>query len=111
MIKYTLEYKPEAKDILIISVNWIDGVKVVTPPTINEMRLLEVLHKKSPWILSKWFEFEEITSPPSPKEYIRGEKFLYVGRSYRLKIQKEITEASTSLVFNKVISLLQCLPN
>lgn len=30
-IEYSLEHKSDAKDI-IISVYWIDGVKVITPP-------------------------------------------------------------------------------
>lgn len=98
-IEYTLEQKPEAKDI-IISVDWIDGVKVISPPSVDELKLQEVLHKKSPWIMSKWFEFEEITTPPNPKVYVSGEKFLYIGRSYRLKVQK-VNMDTPSLMFQK----------
>lgn len=100
-IEYTLEHKPEAKDI-IISVDWIDGVKVITPPSVDVIKLQEVLHKKSPWIMSKWYEFEEITAPPCPKEYVSGEKFLYIGRSYRLKVQKGAAkDAPPSLLFQQ----------
>lgn len=98
MIEYTLEHRPEAKDI-IISVDWIDGVRVVSPPEVDEIRLREVLHKKSPWIISKWYEFEEVSAPSSPKEYVSGEKFLYIGRSYRLKVEKDSTVIVPSLVF------------
>ncbi len=40
-IEYTLEHKPDVTDI-IISVDWIDGVKVVTPPEIDDIKLQEV---------------------------------------------------------------------
>lgn len=98
-IEYTLEHKPLVTDI-IISVDWIDGVKVVTPPGIDDTKLQEVLHKKSPWIMSKWYEFEEITASPTPKEFVSGEKFLYIGRSYRLKVEKKAIEQS-SLLFQQ----------
>jgi Predicted metal-dependent hydrolase len=99
-IEYTLEQKSDATDI-IISVDWIDGVKVITPPAISEIKLQEVLNKKAPWIMSKWFEFEEISETPNPKEYVSGEKFLYIGRAYRLKIKKEDTTAPLSLSFQQ----------
>ncbi|CAM3831240.1 M48 family metallopeptidase [Paenibacillus lactis] len=99
-IEYTLEYKPDAKDI-IISVDWIDGVKIIIPPSVDDIKLQEVLNKKSPWIMSKWYEFDEIDLPPNPKEYVSGEKFLYLGRSYRLKVQKDATVAKSSLLFQK----------
>ncbi|SDW71123.1 M48 family metallopeptidase [Paenibacillus sp. CF384] len=100
IIEYTLEHKPDVKDI-IISVDWIDGVNVVTPPSIDDKKLQEVLQKKSPWILSKWYEFEEITVPPKRKEFVSGEKFLYIGRFYRLKVEKTNMEIVPSLVFKQ----------
>lgn len=98
-IECKMEQKPEAKDI-IISVDWINDVKLVTPPSVDDIKLLEVLHKKSHWILSR-FEFEEITASPSPEKYISVEKFLYLGRSYRLKVQKVTTDTLPSLVFQQ----------
>ncbi|PJN50191.1 hypothetical protein PAEVO_52350 [Paenibacillus sp. GM2FR] len=100
LIEYTLEFKHDAKDI-IISVDWMDGVRVIAPPSVDDIKLQEVLQKKSPWLMSKWFDFDEIDLPPSPKEYVSGEKFLYLGRAYRLKVQKEAKESRTSLLFQK----------
>ncbi|PWV97396.1 hypothetical protein DFQ01_12139 [Paenibacillus cellulosilyticus] len=99
-IEYTLEHSSEAQDI-IISVDWIDGVKVIAPFAVDDVKLQEVLHKKSPWILSKWYDFEEIAAPPSPKEFVSGEKFLYIGRSYRLKLDKVNTNIMPSLVYQQ----------
>lgn len=100
VIEYTLEHRPEVKDI-IISVDWIDGVKVVSPPEVDDNRLREVLRKKSPWIISKWYDFEEVAAPPSPKEFVSGEKFNYIGRSYRLKVEKVNTDIAPTLVFQQ----------
>lgn len=99
-IEFTLEYSPATKDI-IISVDLIDGVKVIAPPLVSDKNLQEVLQKKSPWIMSKWFEFEEIVELPSPKEYVSGEKFNYIGRGYRLKIQKGTKVSQSSLLFQQ----------
>ncbi|MFD0957987.1 M48 family metallopeptidase [Paenibacillus chungangensis] len=99
-IEYTLEHNSEAKNILI-TVDWIDGVKIVSPPAIDSSSLQDVLHKKAPWIMSKWYEFEEITMPAKPKEYVSGEKFLYIGRSYRLKVEKENADITPTLMFQQ----------
>jgi predicted metal-dependent hydrolase len=98
IIDYTLEYQENKKDITI-SVEWMEGVTVIAPPDISDEDLEGVLYKKAPWILEKWYRFEEISQTPSPKEFVSGEKFSYLGRHYRLKVNKSADTQTPSLSF------------
>lgn len=97
-IDYTIKYKPDIKDISI-AVEWLEGVTVTTPENIDEKKLVKVLYKKAPWILKKWYELNEIADIPQPKEFVSGEKFLYLGKGYRLKVNRSDSVTKTSLGF------------
>jgi predicted metal-dependent hydrolase len=97
-IDYTLKSKPDSKDISI-AVEWLEGVTVTTPENIDEKDLVKVLHIKAPWILKKWYELNEISDTPQPKEYVSGEKFQYLGKGYRLKVNRLDSTNKTSLGF------------
>lgn len=97
-IDYQLDYRFDSKDITVI-VEWLNGVKVTAPHDITEQQLQELLHKKAPWILSKWKAFDEITDKPAPKEFVSGEKFSYLGRNYRLKLYRHTDINKVDLVF------------
>lgn len=87
-IDYSVEYKKGKKDISL-SVCLNEGVKLIVPEGINSTQIEAILHKKAPWILKKKYEFDEIVDPVSPKEFVSGEKFPYLGRHYRLKVYKD----------------------
>ncbi|ASS88162.1 M48 family peptidase [Geobacillus stearothermophilus] len=99
-IEYTLEYVPN-KNHVTISVEWLDGVKVVVPENMESDQLNSILYKKAPWILEKWYKFNEIADPPAPKEFVSGEKFPYLGRNYRLKVHKREDIELASLTFQQ----------
>lgn len=98
LIEYTLEHSPKKKEITI-SVEWIDGVKVIAPPEVDIDQIESVLYKKAPWIIKKWSGFEEISEPSQPKEFVSGEKFPYLGRQYRLKVGQSNRDTSPTLAF------------
>lgn len=65
------------------------------------------MYKKAPWILQRQYEFNEIERPSSSLEFLSGEKLLYLGRKYRLKLIKEdITKPSLQFVQNKFIATI-----
>ncbi|OIJ22024.1 zinc metalloprotease [Anaerobacillus alkalidiazotrophicus] len=99
-LEYSLEVKPDKRDISI-SVEWLDGVRVIVPEGVEEDQLHSILYKKAPWILNKWNSFQEIVDPPLPKEYVSGEKFAYLGRNYRLKVHKRDDITQSTLVFKQ----------
>jgi predicted metal-dependent hydrolase len=86
-IDFSIEYIKDKKDVSL-SVCLAEGVKVIAPEGIDLSQLDTILHKKAPWILKKKYELEEVADSPAPKEYVSGEKFAYIGRQYRLKVNK-----------------------
>ncbi len=63
---------------------------VVRVPRRARMAEIEdVLFKKSSWILSKQELIQKKRAEMKPKEFVDGESFLYLGRSYKLKRVEE----------------------
>lgn len=97
-IDYTLYLNPLSEDITI-SVEWLEGVSVEAPESISNDKLNKILNKKAPWIIKKWSQLNEIIDIPTPKEFVSGEKFPYLGRHYRLRVIKESNNKDVSLSF------------
>lgn len=55
---------------------------------VSKDKIEEILHEKSKWILSKLKKMKDIKPAPKAKEYMTGEKLAYLGRKYRLKVEK-----------------------
>ena len=65
-----------------------DGALVVRAPLrISEKAIEEFIEKNREWIEKKRAELLA-TMPPSPKEFVSGETFMYLGNRYRLEIVK-----------------------
>jgi predicted metal-dependent hydrolase len=56
------------------------------PPDVSEARLLAFVREKRFWIYTKLAEKERLQRSVPAKEFVDGEGFLYLGRSYRLKL-------------------------
>jgi len=70
----------------------IDESKLITvraPKKIEQEKVMSVLKDKSSWILEKIKEIDSIKPAPKPKEFLSGEKLPYLGRRYRLKVEKD----------------------
>ncbi|PGT15171.1 M48 family metallopeptidase [Bacillus cereus] len=87
-IEYDIEYADDKKDISII-IEWMESTRLIVPTGITDEQIEEIVRKKAPTIFQKLKEVNEITERPFPKEFVSGEKFAYLGRSYRLKVYKE----------------------
>lgn len=64
-------------------------VTAVIPPATDEAKLTKVITAKRPWLYAKLRERAALGKPPAPREYVTGEGFPYLGRSYRLLIVEE----------------------
>jgi predicted metal-dependent hydrolase len=64
-----------------------DGQLILsTPPQVPIETLEKVVNEKRLWIHSKLIEKESLNPPIPAKEYVSGEGFYYLGRSYSLKL-------------------------
>lgn len=63
------------------------AVTVVVPIETSLERIDDLLASKRRWIKEKIALHQEM-APPSSKRYVSGESFSYLGRNYRLKVEK-----------------------
>jgi predicted metal-dependent hydrolase len=54
------------------------------PPDCDSVVVEEFVREKRPWIYKKLAEKEALVRPASTKQYVNGEGFPYLGRSFRL---------------------------
>ncbi|HOJ09741.1 MAG TPA: SprT family zinc-dependent metalloprotease [Clostridiales bacterium] len=69
-----------------ITVDRNGEVKISAPLNISEKGIGEVVRKKAGWIIQKVNEARKRNSNLVSKEFIDGEKFLYLGENYSLKV-------------------------
>ena len=56
------------------------------PPNVDEAKLRQFVEEKRFWIYTKLAEKDRLQRRVPTKEFVDGEGFLYLGRSYRLKL-------------------------
>jgi predicted metal-dependent hydrolase len=59
---------------------------VIVPKSLTAREIDEMLEQKRRWIYKHQAEWEELNATRIRRDYVNGEGFLYLGRSYRLKI-------------------------
>jgi predicted metal-dependent hydrolase len=84
-IRYNLTRKQQK--LLKITVHPNELIEVVAPLDKSEDDIQLKVRKKAPWILEKLAKIRE-QCPEEPKELLNGEKLLYLGRRYKLKLKK-----------------------
>lgn len=65
-----------------------DGVRVLAPNDMGEDAIRGVIRAKAPWVLRKQASFAELGGQATPREFVSGEAFQYLGRAYRLKVRR-----------------------
>lgn len=84
-IAFTLHRGPRKCLRIIVTPNM--QVQVYAPITSQDAEVFEAVRKKLPWIAKILDQIEEFHPLPTPKRYVSGETFLYLGRQYRLRIE------------------------
>jgi predicted metal-dependent hydrolase len=72
-------------------------VTAVIPPGTDQAKLAKAITTKRPWLYAKLRERAETGTPQPPREFVSGEGFLYLGRSYRLLLIDEATRSAVRL--------------
>ncbi|MCK2214055.1 M48 family metallopeptidase [Actinomadura sp. ATCC 31491] len=62
------------------------SITAVVPPQLSKSELTKVVEAKRPWLYGKLAEKRELGDAPPAKEFVTGEGFRYLGRSYRLRL-------------------------
>lgn len=95
-IYFTLR-KTKRKTIGII-VDENGEVKVHVPFCVSEKQVCEVVQKKTDWIVKKVNEVTEKNSNLEYRQFVSGEKFLYLGKEYTLEIVEKDLSKSEVLI-------------
>ena len=86
-IKYTLQRSQRKTASIYIE---RDGkVSVLVPEELSNSQVEELLEGKRKWIYRNLAEWEDLNATRVQRDYVNGEGFMYLGRSYRLKLVDE----------------------
>ena len=70
-----------------------DGrITVLVPKRTSNAEVEEILEQKRKWIYTSLAEWEDLNAARVAREFVNGEGFLYLGRSYRLRLVDEQDE-------------------
>lgn len=83
--KYAL--KRQQRNDLKITVQPDLTIEVCAPQDKSDSAVEAKIVAKGAWILRQQMRFETLQPLPSPKRYVSGESFRYLGRQYRLRLQ------------------------
>lgn len=83
-IDYRVETRPKRSTVLV-TVDPADGVVLYVPPTATPIQIERIVRKRAPWILDARAEFSRVFVS-SPRKYVSGESYAYLGRNYTLEI-------------------------
>lgn len=74
------------------------------PPDVGEERLRDFVRRKRMWVYRQLARKEAINKPLPRKAFVDGEGFLYLGRSYRLRLlPDEATDAAVKLQLGRLV--------
>jgi predicted metal-dependent hydrolase len=86
-IEYTLKRSPRKTASLYIE---RDGqVSVLVPKALSDSQIDALIERKRKWIYRNLAEWRDLNAARVQREYLNGEGFLYLGRSYRLRLVTE----------------------
>ncbi|MGE0709027.1 MAG: M48 family metallopeptidase [Planctomycetota bacterium] len=77
-----------------LRVSVVDGVEVVVPAGFDRARLPAIVRKKAAWILEKLGLVRD-QAPAPQHEFVSGERFLYLGRRYKLQVRRARASGAT----------------
>ncbi len=70
-----------------------DGkVSVLVPEKLTSRQVDDILESKRKWIYQSLAEWQDLNANRIQRDYVNGEGFLYLGRSYRLKLVSDLPE-------------------
>lgn len=87
----TIEYsirRSSRRATVSIAIDPAEGVLVTAPSPAPVKRLDEIVHAKATWIVQRLKRQSDLPAP-SEREFVSGETFLYLGRQYRLRLDRD----------------------
>jgi len=86
-IPYSIHRGERRRKTVAVAVDPLEGVSVRAPCDTAVEQLDAIVRRKAEWILERRRRHRDLPPPPTPRELVSGETFLYLGRQYRLKVE------------------------
>jgi len=86
-IPYRIERGRRRVSVAVV-VDPLDGVVLRVPQDLDRDRIAAVVRRKGAWIVERLRGFEDLLPPQTPREFVSGETFLYLGRQHRLRVER-----------------------
>jgi predicted metal-dependent hydrolase len=99
-IRFEINYKKNRTSIGI-SMDGYGNIEVQAPKGTSDEQVIQVLERNWALILQKKTEVKERLNGPKEKVYDHGESFLYLGKSYPIKISQDSNNEKDYVVFEK----------
>ena len=80
-------------------------VKIHAPYRVSEKQVIDVVQKKADWIFKKVNEVAARNANLIPRQFVSGEKFLYLGKEYTLEVLEKDSQKSAVLIKNDTITV------
>src|SRR5690606_22377907 len=75
----------------------VEGVLLTAPQGVTVGRLDDVVRDKARWIVERLRTVGQVETPVPPPQLVSGESYLYLGRSYRLRVGDAAREGAAEL--------------
>jgi len=98
LVDYRLIYSSRQKTIELV-IGLESGFTVKSPSNMTKEEVATDLQRKNTWIITNLDKMNEVIRNETRKEFVSGEKFLYKGKHYRLKVITVNEEVVPSLSF------------
>ena len=90
-------HRSDRRTTVAVTVAAGQGVVLVAPTDASVRRLDRVVHAKARWIVDRLRHVGQVEGAEAAKEFLSGETFLYLGRSYRLKVEPRVNPGPAKL--------------
>ncbi|NYS26677.1 M48 family metallopeptidase [Rhodobacteraceae bacterium 2376] len=90
--------RSERRRTLQITVERTGALRIVAPPQVEDRQLIDFVEEKLLWIHTKIEEKSRLQQRAPIKDFVDGEGFLYLGKSYRLRlVEKQLVDLTCPL--------------
>jgi predicted metal-dependent hydrolase len=83
-ISYTLTRRKRKTASIYVERN--GDISVFVPETLTDDEIDRLIEEKRGWIYKNLAEWQDLNATRNERDYVNGEGFLYLGRSYRIKL-------------------------
>jgi len=96
-IRFQIRRSARRKQVSIVVEPGRQRLLVLAPTDVDAARLRAVVRQRGAWVLEKLHRVRDAELPAAVHEFVSGEGFTYLGRSFRLRVREAMNAESARL--------------